>query len=437
MPIPAQTLSFLSAESLLPLWADIRALLERNGLSPTGTITAVVDEDGADRLSGLFGHTIAPGRVRLKLEDLDSTLQSSAAAAGIVAVAAEVTGFPLTDRKQVKADKAAETARVAAALDDAVNARWFTPEQTQQFLTGVRRSGILTKAGTDSALRAIAGFSYAWGELSRAEVFDDPDAASNPLWGLGELAAAATSTAHGFDSGTVPSNLMMRALAVAFAIPVPLSGEGRRRLWEQAGVATDDVSGTAMTWGFRPPGRDRWSVMMRERAAQRLVTHLTAQELRAAGNVVFSEPGTTVFACENPQILSAAARAGVASPILCLSGQGSASAWQILRALTESGVTVRYHGDFDWPGVLIVGRVVDAGGAPWRMGADDYESAAGAGQFEPLDGVQRPTPWDDRLAEVMAQRGIAVHEEAIVGDLLGDMARLSSDPPYLDPSPAR
>lgn len=71
------------------------------------------------------------------------------------------------------------------------------------------------------------------------------------------------------------------------------------------------------------------------------------------------------------------------------------------------------------------------------MGADDDESAAGAGQLEPLDGVQRPTPWDDRLAELMVQRGIAVHEEAIVGDLLGDMARLSSDPRYLDPSPAR
>jgi uncharacterized protein (TIGR02679 family) len=144
-----------------------------------------------------------------------------------------------------------------------------------------------------------------------------------------------------------------------------------------------------------------------------------------------------VFACENPQILSAAARAGVASPILCLSGQGPAAAWQILRALTESGVTVRYHGDFDWPGILIVGRVVNAGGAPWRMVADDYASAAGAGQFEPLDGVQRPTPWDHRLAEVMAQRGIAVHEGAVVGDLLDDMARLSSDSRYLDPSQAR
>jgi uncharacterized protein (TIGR02679 family) len=252
-------------------------------------------------------------------------------------------------------------------------------------------------------------------------VFDDPDVSANPLWLKGKLASQATGTAHGFDDDTVTSRLMMRALAVAFDAALPSTGEEHRLLWERAGVATDDVSGTALTWRFQPPGDDRWSVMMRERSDQGVVTHLTVQELRAAGAVRLAEAGVTVFVCENPQVLSGAARAGVTTAMLCLSGQGSAVAWTILRTLIEEGVTLRYHGDFDWPGVLIAGRVFDAGGELWRMGAHDYLAAVGAGQFAPLEGLARSSPWDARLAAVMAKRGVTVHEEAVLDTLISDL----------------
>jgi hypothetical protein len=43
-------------------------------------------------------------------------------------------------------------------------------------------------------------------------------------------------------------------------------------LWQRVGVSTDEISGTVITWGLRPPGGDRWSAMIRERADLGLIT---------------------------------------------------------------------------------------------------------------------------------------------------------------------
>ncbi len=48
-------------------------------------------------------------------------------------------------------------------------------------------------------------------------------------------------------------------------------------------------------------------------------------------------------------------------------------------AVTQGGGELRYHGDFDWPGVAIAGSVMRRHGArPWRMSAADY-NRRGAG----------------------------------------------------------
>ena len=72
--------------------------------------------------------------------------------------------------------------------------------------------------------------------------------------------------------------------------------------WQRAGVSTDEISGTVITWALRPPGRDRWSAMMRERADLGLVTHLTVHELRSAADL--TRPGEIIHACETPKCCS-------------------------------------------------------------------------------------------------------------------------------------
>jgi uncharacterized protein (TIGR02679 family) len=84
---------------------------------------------------------------------------------------------------------------------------------------------------------------------------------------------------------------------------------------------------------------------------------------------------------------------------------------------------LRYHGDFDWPGLAIANFVMTRFGAtPWRFETLDYLSA----QTEPMlrlsaDGLDRAR-WDEHLADTMLERGAFVHEEAVVGRLLQDLA---------------
>ena len=422
MGIPAPTLQFLASGGTDALWDLIRRRLERNGLSPQGRVILQLTPEAADVLSGVLGQQFSSRRTSVNLGELDAALRQSAAGAGLVEVTAAVTGSMLIDRKRVTTARVAASADLAAALDAAVNGVGLTANQTQRFLADVRSSGILTKAGTGSALRAIAGFTTGWRELVRGQALDDSDAGLAPSWGLGELASFSTGTAHGLDDGRLAASLMLRAFSVAFDTPMPRTGEERRRLWQRAGIAADDVSGTALTWGFCPPGEDRWSTMIRERTGLGVVSHLTVQELRTAGAVSITQPGVTVFACENPQILSAAARAGVAAPMLCLSGQGSAAGWEVLRWLIRDGATVRYHGDFDWPGIRIATRVITAGALPWRMGAGDYSAAVSeVSEQVPLEGHPAATPWDPALESVMKASNVILHEEAVVATLIGDM----------------
>jgi uncharacterized protein (TIGR02679 family) len=190
------------------------------------------------------------------------------------------------------------------------------------------------------------------------------------------------------------------------------------------GVYTDTLSGTVLTWQFRPPGDDGWSRMLCERAELGLVTHLTLHELAIAAQAAWSEPGQVVSVCENPQVMQAAVRAGTATPLLCLSGNPASVGTQLLRHLVRAGIPVRYHGDFDWPGVAIAGRVIQQGALPWRMAADDYVAAVAdldAHRAVPLAGRPGATPWDPLLAAAMSEHGLAVHEEFVLTDLLADL----------------
>jgi uncharacterized protein (TIGR02679 family) len=89
--------------------------------------------------------------------------------------------------------------------------------------------------------------------------------------------------------------------------------------------------------------------------------------------------------------------------------------------------TVRYHGDFDWPGIAIARRIFDRGAHPWRFGRNDYLEAVERLPAENqlgLSGRVEATPWDEQLGAAMRTADVAVHEEAIVDVLLAGLARL-------------
>ncbi len=406
--IPSSLRDYLVTPSLQPLWSGLRERLERTGHALRGSIVVPLDDDGADRLSGLLGRAIPAGETRIRLVDLDTSLRSSVAGRGLVTVVAELTGEPLRNRPAERDAARAGRQRLWARLDLLLTEHNLASQEwVQRWTEWCRRGGLLARL---PAAEAVTTLSIAVQVLAR--VLDD----RHPPMGLAELASEITGDAHGLDGG-VPAALVLRALAVALDAAPAASAAERRLLWQRVGVSTDEVSGTVITWALRPPGRDRWSAMMRERADLGLVTHLTVHELQRAADL--TRPGEIIHACENPQVLQRLAAADVEHPVACMSGNPAAAGMTLLaRAI------VLYHGDFDWPGIAIARRVFYRGARPWRFGRTDYVDVVNrlpADSRLGLSGRIQATPWDEGLSAAMTAADVAVHEELAVDVLLSDL----------------
>lgn len=408
-PMPPSMHAHLDAPSLAGLWSTLRQRLEGSGHAVRGTVSVELGDDAADRVAGLLGRPVAPGQSRLRLTELDAALRSSAAGRGLTAVVAEVTGGPLRDlpgeRKALRAGREQLWAHLDALLVDAGLARsdWVAP-----WTDGLHRGGVLTRLPVTTAPATLT-------VAVRTLALILPS--NRPPVGLAELSTEVTGDAHGLDDGTPAAALVLGAVALALDLPPATSAAERRALWQRVGVSRDDVSGTVLTLALRPPGTDRWSAMMRERADLGLVTHLTVHELQRAAEL--TAPGEIVHACENPQVLQRFATAGVDRPLVCTSGNPA-----VAGSLLLDRVVVRYHGDFDWPGIAIARRIIGRGAAPWRLGCDDYLEAVDrlpADRRLVLSGRPEATPWDERLRPAMAAKDVAVHEEAIIDILIADL----------------
>jgi uncharacterized protein (TIGR02679 family) len=392
------------------LWQVLRSRLEQSGHAIRGSVTVDLDDDGADRLSGLLARPVRAGTIQVKLAVLDDALRSSAAERGLAAVVAELTGGPLRDRPAERDDARARRERLWAELDRLlIEHRLAGQDWARPWTDWLHRGGLLARLPDDQVSQALA---IAAGTLAALL------SPGRTPTGIAELASSITGDAHGLDDTAPAAALVLRGLALALDVPPPASAAERRLLWQRVEVSTDEISGTVITYGLRPAGPGRWATMMRERAGLGLVTHLTVHELHRAGEL--TRPGEIIHACENPQVLQRLAAAGVDRPLACTSGNPSAAG-----ALLLGRTLVRYHGDFDWPGIAIARRIIAQGARPWQMGSADYREAAErlpAGRRLALTGRPEATPWDSRLNLAMIAGNVAVHEEALIDLLLADLA---------------
>ena len=148
--------------------------------------------------------------------------------------------------------------------------------------------------------------------------------------------------------------------------------------------------------------------------------HLDTERSRSA-----STPGS-VFVCENPTVIEAAAESlgPGAAPLICIEGRPSVAAILLLQELRNDGSQLRYHGDFDWPGVGIATTIIGLGAASWRFGAADYrEGLISSSRPKPLPSPtgQVQTPWDHSLAQAMLDHRLAVEEETVMDGLIADL----------------
>jgi uncharacterized protein (TIGR02679 family) len=395
------------------LLSAARRSLERSGGDLAGSVS-VSEPSEAERkaIIGLTGHyrDARSAKITVRLADLDTAVRETIGL-GLPELLSELDG-PLRDRR---AEREAFTASRQAAIDMARGSSlhdscdWY-----RDWLAQISVDGTLTRlinTGEQARLaQAVRALEYVAGRVGA------------PIM-LPALAAAVTGDTKALNHGTIASTLVLRALAIKAGLRRPESAADRRELWEISDVVPDDLASRVLVLNLPASGRGlgEW---LTGAADFGVPFYVTLHQLMTMPPTV---PATAVYVCENPAVLRrAAAELGADSAaLLCGEGQPSTAFNQLATAILAGGGELRYHGDFDWPGIAIANSVMIRHAAqPWRMAAADYLAGVGAdADYVGLTGSPRPTPWDTSLSEAMVASGRAVYEESVSGPMIGDLAR--------------
>ncbi len=345
----------------------------------------------------------------MRLADLDESVRE-ATGSGLTELL-EKLGPPLRD---LPADRERLVAGRDATFRSAEKSSLHALEWYQAWLAEIARDGTLTRL-------VNAGERERAGQAARVlEALDARERRAGPVQ-LAELAAEVTGDTKALNHGTVLGTLVLRALAIRAGLARPGSAEDRRELWDSWGVIVDDLASRVLVLNLpaRGDGLGEWLT-----AAARLGTpfYVTLQQLVTLPVEV---DAPVVYVCENPAVLRRAAELGPATaPLLCTEGRPSTAFHRLAAAVRRGGGELRYHGDFDWPGIAIATSVLTRHDArPWRMTAADYRAGVRAdADYVPLTGPPQPTPWDPSLSKAMAASGRAVYEESVADALIADLS---------------
>lgn len=403
--------AWITDPALDDAWRRIRDRFERAGLVAAGYVQ-LTDQMREQRhaLGALLGRSVTRPAVRIDLAALDRRLRERSGAGGLDEVLTALHGTPPTDRPAARAQQD-EARRIP--LDRAVEL--VRTPWAPVWADSLRRTGLLT--GRGDAVKLVEDAAAVLGELVVPEVRQQSRV---------ELAARLLGDAHALDADRLLHRLVLRGLAAAAGTAVPDSAPDAAQLWSRFGVEPDLLSRTCLVLGIAAPGPGGTRLRLAAEAGDPV--HLTAWDLRRLSELTIvpgpretgpSVTGPSVLVCENPRVLEALAESGDgAPPVVCTSGEPNLVVHAVLGRLRAAGVPLRYHGDFDWPGIGIANRMRASYGAqPWLMTADDYVRAVRRDGVA-LGSVPVEPSWDGELGAAMRRHGRAVHEEAVLAEIL-------------------
>jgi uncharacterized protein (TIGR02679 family) len=395
-----------------------RRSLERTGGELTGSVSLGQPDDAERKaIIGLTGQyrDARTTRIAVRLADLDQAVRETTGRGLRELLVAR--GGPLRDRP---AERGALASMRDAALREAEasslhrSCGWY-----RDWLAEIARDGSLTRL-------INAGEQVRFGQAVRVLEYLDRRSGGPVL--LPALAADVTGDTKALNHGTVLSTLLLRALALKTGTGKPGTAGERRDLWEANGVVVDDLASRVLVLNIPAEGHgfaEGYGLAEWLTGAARFGVpfYVTLHQLMT---LPLRIRGALVRVCENPAVLRrAAAELGSGSaPLLCTEGQPSAAFQHLAGVVVSGGGELRYHGDFDWPGLAIAESVMGRHGAvPWRMGAADYLAGLRTDvEHVALTGTPRPTPWDPELSQVMVASGRVLFEETIADDLLRDLS---------------
>jgi uncharacterized protein (TIGR02679 family) len=416
--LTAQTETYLGEPGFTRLWQAARTAFERNGGLGGQALVTDLNAEEATALNGLLRRR-QPLRVgadlRLSLALLDETLREFASPLEDVLV--EIGGR-LANRP---AQRAAAAARDAELWRDLTECAHGSPALLAA-VDGLRASGLLR--------RLAQGDELGLGRQTLG-VLDSLLAGGHATIDLAVLAARRCGDAKALNDGKPLATLVLRTLAFSDDVATPANAAERRALWERHGVVCDPLSSHALCLNLPLAAEGPVGAAAAAHADVGEPLRLTLRALRRFPPRF--DPPVTIYVCENPTVVSAAAEAlgEHCAPLLCTDGRPTVAVTCLLEHAAEQGCTLRYHGDFDWPGIAMATDALRRPHAePWRLGATDYRRAVAVGAgTKALRGRPANTPWDPDLCSAMSDGGLIVEEEAVVTELLEDLAA-DAPPPH-------
>jgi uncharacterized protein (TIGR02679 family) len=405
---PVKLRRMLGSPELGWLVDRIRAKLER-GERLDGTVTLVGATSAQRRaVARLLGGS--PGRgtsLSVPLPAVATELFRAAAAPSLEAAVTELGG-PV---RNLAAERAADLRR----WGDAVEALRASPlaglAWYREWLEVLRRDGTATRLVRQGQAQLLE---------QAASVLEHLPAGADPTSHvLSALAATVTGDERALAEGPL-AGLVLRALAIREGVQAPPGQEAAQALWSAAGVVADDLASQVLVLNVRAGGEPvgRW---LTEAAEEGQPFRLTLRQLIKYPVLPWA---LDLYVCSSSALVRAAAgELGASCPALvCTEGEPSVACTRLLQAAASSGSSVHWHADFSWPGLRGTATAIrHLQAQPWRMTASDYQSAL-AGGGDPLKGRAEPSPWDPRLADMMARSGRMMAEDRVLSGLLSDLA---------------
>ncbi len=384
-----------------------RRLEEGQALTGTLTLTRCGPEE-RDALHRLLRRPPSGGgSLAIPLETLEHHLRQAGLCASLAQAVEYLTG-PVTDRSAARREQARAWETLFNEARDTLASR----PPLLAWLDQVEALGLLRRHSQD---RAAGLLDQALKILS---------ALPAPGLPLAELAASVLGDAHALDPGRPLSPLLLRAVSRLGGVERWDDSESRRDAWASVGVLLDELSAPVAVLNLRASGGDSTSRALNLHADTAEPYFLTIRQLvRTPPAFDPAHTGAIVHIFENKNILAAAAnRLGPASPpLVATDGQPKTALHLLLQRLTAAGIRLRYHGDFDWPGLRIANAMITRHGTEiWRMTTSDYLAAV-SGHLS-LDGPPVEAAWDPSLRSVMQEKGIALHEEQVLDAILAALS---------------
>jgi uncharacterized protein (TIGR02679 family) len=386
----------LGGSALLALRQRLRSRYERGVDGGVVTLGRLTDVERA-ALSGILGRRSGQGAtMRIDIADLDAALRHAALADSLREALQQLDG-PIADRSALQADARAQWEGVWAACAE---------PRLAALLAEARGMGLLKRVAGADPLLGVRLCEAAGRVLERLP---------GPAQARSHLAADVLGDAHGLDPGRPVATLVLTVLRrrLAGESDELESEETVRETWAAAGVMVNELARPVLFLNL--PG----SLSI---AGEPAYLSLRALLRTAPSWKVGDLP---VYVCENPNLVAMAADAlgSHCAPLVCTDGMPAAAQRTLLEQLRAAGASLRYHGDFDWPGIAIGNMVMrQFGASPWRFSTGDYQAAAIPGG-RPLGATMVAAEWDASLAAAMHACGWAIDEEAVAEALLRDLAR--------------